>query len=172
MFLTVAITNYYKSNGFKQQKLILWGTIPELQNQNLHFYQVQEIHMPLNFILKFVMHCHGQFLLSFCSLWKCRYMTIETVMVIWKKIMNPVLPVTRLSHQALASPRVVRLTHPLSRLMGNNCYMDDMERLVALWNVSLSTCGWNWDICLSPHHSVDSCSEVTFFSHLKWSFNL
>lgn len=46
--------------------------------------------------------------------------------------MNRVLPMTRLSHQALASPRVVGLAHPLPHLMGNSCYTDEMEHLVAL----------------------------------------
>ena len=41
-----------------------------------------------------------------------------------------------------------------------------------LWNVSLSTCSWKVDICLSPHCSADFCSKVTLFSHVKCSFLL
>lgn len=44
--------------------------------------------MPLNFILKFEMHCHGKFLLNFYSLWKCGYKTAETVNLKKKAIMN------------------------------------------------------------------------------------
>lgn len=74
--------------------------------------------------------------------------------------------------ETLASPRVMGLTHPLHRLVGNNVTWDETKHPVALWNVSLSTCSWNWDICLSPHHSTVFCSKVTLFSHLKCSFLL
>lgn len=75
--------------------------------------------MPLNFILKFEMHCHGKFLLNFYSLWKCVYKLLK--LLTWKKSNYELCFLWQGCHiEAPASPRVMGLAHPLHHLMGNN----------------------------------------------------
>lgn len=130
--------------------------------------------MPLNFILKFEMHCHGKFLLNFYSLWKCGYKTAETVNLKKKAIMNSASCDKAVTSRHSPAPELWGslthftvswglMLHGMKQSIWLRCEMCHLALVVEI----------ETSVCLPTIlRCAVFCSKVTLFSHLKCSFLL